>query len=73
MSNEITYYVVGSVIPGKACKILAKNAVGGVVGQYDGYYKPERDTFVLYPAKNARFYGKLVKQEIAVALVRRGD
>lgn len=71
--DEITYYVRGEVIPGRACKILAKNRVGGVVGEYDGYYKPDRGVFVLYPAKKARYFGNLKKQVIAVALVRRAD
>ena len=71
--NEITYWVRGPVVEGKACKILAKNKVGAVVGEYDGYYKSSRGSFMLYPAKNTRFFGNLHKHEISAVLVRRAE
>lgn len=69
--KEVTYYVRGDVRVGKVCKVFAKDKLGATVGEYDGYYKPERGVFVLYPAKKSHVYGKLQKHEVAVALVRR--
>lgn len=71
--SDTTYYVRGTVVSGKACKILAKNRVGAVIGEYDGYYKPDRGVFVLYPAKNPRYFGKLYKHEVSATIVRRCD
>lgn len=69
--EEYTYYVKGDVIPGKKLKIFAKDKLGAVVGEYDGYYKPERDLFVLYPAKRSHIYGRLGKLEVSIHRVRR--
>lgn len=70
---ETTYYVRGKVIPNKPCKIIAKDRVGAVIGEYVGYYKPERGVFALYPAKGQRFFGRLYRHEVSVSVVRRGD
>ena len=70
---ETTYYVRGRVVPNRACKIIAKDRVGAVIGEYEGYYKPERGVFVLYPAKNQKFAGKLYKHTVSETIVRGCD
>ena len=69
--TEVTYYVRGTVIEGRVCKVFAKDKLGAIVGEYDGYYKSSRGVFVLYPSKKSHKYGTLKRHEVAAAIVRR--
>ena len=66
-----TYHTKDTVTTGKAIKVFQKNESGKIIGEYDGYYRPEKGKVILYPAKKSYIYGNLIKHEIGVSLLRR--
>lgn len=66
-----TYETRDDVIEGKKIKVFQRNESGRIIGEYDGYYRPDKGTIVLYPAKKSYLYGTLIKHEIGVRLLRR--
>lgn len=59
------------LLPNRKLEVVEKNSSNVTVGQWIGYWDPERKSFNLYPNKHARFVswpnkviptGKIVKQ-----------
>lgn len=65
-----TYHTKQKVTTGKPIKVFQKDEHGRIIGEYDGYYRPDKGTIVLYPAKKSYIYGTLIKHEIGIRLLR---
>ena len=69
----MTYWSKAALVPDKATPIWTTDESGRKTGEYIGYWKFEKGTVVLYPAKGSYIYGKtqLPKHEISDRLIRR--
>lgn len=67
--NEI-YIVKERFKCDKPNRVYRKNKDGVTTGEYDGYYNPKTGTVTLYPAKGSWIYGKLLKEQISVNLIK---
>lgn len=71
MSYEIS--ALDRVIPNKAIAVRERAEDGTLLGEYRGYYNPDKGVFNLYPAYNieAKNNGKLNKRIISDKLIKR--
>lgn len=69
-----TYFETSQPLePGKACKIIQREAsTGNMVGSWDGYYDPKHFIVRLYPDANPYCHWKVAREakKISASLVR---
>ena len=68
--KNVNYFVKERFKLGKPNRVYAKDDTGKTTGEYDGYYNPSTGTVTLYPAKGSWIYGKLLKEQIAVNMIK---
>ncbi len=62
----MTYTAKEKPTRGKPIKVIARDELGKMVGEYVGYYNEYRGVITLYPAKKTlKYYGVLLKHEIS--------
>lgn len=60
------YYLKQPLVVNQPARVIAKSDEGKPCGEYDAYYRPEKDAADLYPAKGSWIYGRLTKQTVSI-------
>ena len=60
------------LVPGERIAIAERDEHGALVGSWDGYYRPDTGTVVLYPRKDPFCYWRVarIKHEVSDRVIR---
>ena len=67
--QNVVYYLKSPLSPGRPSRIITRKQDGIPCSEFRGYYRPDSDTVVLYPAPGSSIYGYLPKHEISIYLL----